>query len=58
MRYFHLAMMALWAALSVPTILWWRDSVLVVLIFSLYANFGTHFAAYQAACAEHRNRHP
>jgi hypothetical protein len=45
-------MAGLWAALLVPTLLWWRDSILWVAAMSLYANFIGHWSAYQAARAE------
>jgi hypothetical protein len=49
---FHLAMTFGWAVLLVPTLLWWRESVLWVALMSLYANVAGHWAAYQAARAE------
>lgn len=33
-----------WAVLLIPTLLWWRDSVLWVAAMSLYANIGVHLA--------------
>jgi hypothetical protein len=41
-----------WAALAVPTLLWWRDSVAWVALMSLYANVASHWAAYQASRLE------
>jgi hypothetical protein len=52
LRRFHLLMMCVWAALSVPGILWWKESILFVIILSLYANIAGEFAAYQGARAE------
>ena len=54
LRRFHLLMMCVWVALSVPGILWWRDSIFFVIILSLYANFAGEFAAYQGARAEEK----
>jgi hypothetical protein len=54
LRRFHLAMMAVWVALAVPGILWWKESILFVIILSLYANFAAEFAAYQAARSEEK----
>jgi hypothetical protein len=51
---FHLVATFVWAALAVPTVLWWRDSVFWVALMSLYANLVGHWAAYQAARAEER----
>lgn len=48
----HLLLMIVWVLLAIPTVLWWRDSVLWVAIMSLYANFSTHWGAFQAARAE------
>jgi hypothetical protein len=45
-----------WVVLVVPTILWWRDSILWVLIMSLWANVSTHWGAWQAARAEQAQR--
>lgn len=52
LKRFHLAMVFVWAALAVPGILLWKDSVLFVIILSLYANIAGEFAGYQAARAE------
>lgn len=49
---FHLAMTATWALLLIPTLLWWRDSILWVAAMSLYANVAAHWSAYQGARAE------
>src|ERR1044071_1626358 len=49
LRRFHLLMMAVWVALAVPGIIWWKDSITFVIILSLYANFAGEFAAYQGA---------
>ncbi len=49
---FHLLMMLVWVALVVPTMIWWADSILWVLLISIYANFVGHFGAYQAARTE------
>lgn len=44
--------MTTWTALVLPTLLWWRDSVLWVALMSLWANIASHAAAAQAARAE------
>jgi hypothetical protein len=38
-----------WVCLIVPTLLLWSDSILWILIISIYANIGAHFSAYEAA---------
>jgi hypothetical protein len=49
---YHLVATGVWLALAVPTLLWWRDSVLWVAVMSWYANVVSHWAAYQSARAE------
>jgi hypothetical protein len=41
-----------WLALVVPTVLWWRESILWVALMSVWANVAAHFSAWQAARAE------
>lgn len=55
LRRFHLTMMFVWLGLAAPGILLWRESILFVIILSLYANFAGEFAAYQAARAESKD---
>lgn len=50
----HLALTVLWSILLIPTLIWWKESVLWIAIMSLYANFVGHFSAYQAAKAEEK----
>jgi hypothetical protein len=45
-------MMIAWACLVVPTVVWWKDSILWVAFMSLYANFVGHFSAWGAVRAE------
>lgn len=52
LRRFHLTMVIVWAALSVPGIILWKDSILFVIILSIYANIAGEFGAYQAARTE------
>ena len=44
----HLILGWVWIVLAVPALLWWKDSVLFVILLSLYANCETSFAAHQA----------
>lgn len=46
------AFVAFWAAAIVPTLLWWKDSVLWVALMSLWANIASHWAAAKAAQAK------
>lgn len=48
----HYTMAAIWVSLVVPTILFWKQSVLWVAFMSLYANFVGHLSAAKASRAE------
>lgn len=48
----HLALLTGWVVLTYPTVTAWRDSVLVVLLYSIYANVCTHWSAYEGAKAK------
>ena len=48
----HLWLMGLWVLLIAPTMLWWSESVLWVLLISIYANIVGHLSAWQATQAE------
>lgn len=48
----HTALAVVWALLLIPTLIWWRESVLWVASMSLYANVVGHWSARQAAIAE------
>lgn len=51
---FHKWATFVWILLLVPTLLWWRESVLWVALMSIWANVASHWAAYQASRAEQR----
>lgn len=48
----HLVLAALWALLVVPSILWWKESIIFVILLSLYANFESSLAAHHALESE------
>lgn len=52
LRRFHVTMIPVWMLLAIPTIMWWKESILWVATMSLYANWVGHFGAYDAARAE------
>lgn len=52
MQKFHLGMIVVWLLLAIPSILWWKTSVLWVIILSLYANIVGHMSGYSGARAE------
>lgn len=45
----HVVLALVWVCLIVPTLLFWSNSILWILIISIYANIGAHFSAYEAA---------
>ncbi|THA29185.1 hypothetical protein E6R18_25065 [Streptomyces sp. A1277] len=49
---FHYVMVAVWVLLLIPTLLWWKESVLWVAAMSLYANGASHLSAAKASRAE------
>lgn len=51
-RAFHLGGIVAWVVLIAPTLLWWKDSIVVVLLYSIYANLIGHFSAWQSARVE------
>lgn len=57
LRRFHLAATLTWLALVVPTILWWRQSILWVALMSVWANVASHWSAWQATRAETNDEH-
>jgi hypothetical protein len=48
----HFSFAALWVLLVIPTIWWWRDSILWVAFMSIYAIVIAHLSAAGAARAE------
>lgn len=47
-------MTCLWVSLMVPTVVWWKESILWVAVMSVWANVGSHWSAYQGVRAEER----
>lgn len=52
MKRVHIALTFVWLGLSLPTLLWWSDSVPWVAWMSLYANVVGHWSSYQGAKAQ------
>jgi hypothetical protein len=48
----HLTLTVVWTITVIPTMLWWRDSILWVAFLSVWANVASHWTGYQAARAE------
>jgi hypothetical protein len=48
-RWIHLGLAVMWIILVVPGVLLWKESILFVILLSLYANIEASFAAYLSA---------
>jgi hypothetical protein len=52
LRRFHAMATIIWLLLAIPSVVWWRDSVVWVVAMSWYAVVVSHATAWQAARAE------
>lgn len=52
LRTFNLWATFVWMLLIVPTLVWWKESILWVAMMSIWANIVGHFSAWVAARAE------
>ncbi len=48
----HLVAAVMWVGLAIPSLIWWNDSVLWVILISIYANIVGHLSGYSAARAD------
>ena len=48
----HLVAAVMWVGLAIPWLIWWKDSVLWVILISIYANIVGHLSGYSAARAD------
>lgn len=48
-KHVHLALGIFWIVIATPAVILWKDSILFVILMSIYANAEASFAAYQAA---------
>ncbi|WP_371333252.1 hypothetical protein [Klebsiella quasipneumoniae] len=48
----HLVAAVMWVSLAIPSLIWWKDSVLWVILISIYANIVGHLSGYSAARAD------
>ncbi|MDE4746427.1 hypothetical protein [Klebsiella pneumoniae] len=48
----HLVAAVMWEGLAIPSLIWWKDSVLWVILISIYANIVGHLSGYSAARAD------
>jgi hypothetical protein len=48
----HLLMGWFWVLMIFPTLIWWSESIMLVLAMSLYANIEASFSAHHAKKSE------
>ena len=48
----HLVAAVMWVGLAIPSLIWWKDSVLWVILISIYANIVGHLSGYNTARAD------
>ena len=48
----HLVAAVMWVGLAIPSLIWWKDSFLWVILISIYANIVGHLSGYSAARAD------
>lgn len=48
----HLVAAVMLVGLAIPSLIWWKDSVLWVILISIYANIVGHLSGYSAARAD------
>lgn len=48
----HLVAAVMWVGLAIPSLILWKDSVLWVILISIYANIVGHLSGYSAARAD------
>ena len=48
----HLVAAVMWVGLAIPSLIWWKDSDLWVILISIYANIVGHLSGYSAARAD------
>ena len=46
--YFNFGLTLVWLLLIIPTMVWWKDSILWVAMMSIWANVASHFTGYIA----------
>lgn len=54
LRRFHLASTVIWVLLIIPTVIWWKNSIVWIALMSAYALVQAHFASYMAGRSEKR----
>lgn len=54
LRRTQLAMTFFWPVFAIPCLIWWKNSILLVIGLSLYANWKADLAGYMAGRTEQR----
>lgn len=49
---FHKYATIVWILLLIPSVLWWSEAIIWVVLMSVWANIAGHWSAYQASRAE------
>lgn len=49
---FHKWATIVWIVLLIPSVLWWNQAIIWVVLMSVWANIAGHWSAYQASRAE------
>lgn len=49
---FHKYATLVWILLLIPGLLFWKESIVFIVLMSLWANIASHWAAYQASRSE------
>lgn len=52
LRRFNAVMTFVWLLLVVPTVVWWKESILWIGLMSVWANVAGHFGVWMGARAE------
>lgn len=52
LRHFHGWVTILWILLLIPSLLFWSESVMWVVLMSVWANIAGHWSAWQASRSE------
>lgn len=53
---FHKYATIVWILLLIPSILFWKESILWIILMSVWANIAGHWSAYQASRAEQEQK--
>lgn len=51
-KYFSWWKAHIWIILAAPSILWWKDSIIFVILLSLFANYESSMSEYKTDLAE------